>query len=72
MVDIYFIDDKIDEELYKRKSNEYKEIIKNLEGQLNTLELSDAERLETVSHLLNLSRTAYKLFENADYVEKEN
>ena len=38
--------------------------------QLGTFELSANTHLETISHLLELSKNAYNLFEAGDYEEK--
>ncbi|MDB5181066.1 MAG: hypothetical protein JWO54_829 [Candidatus Saccharibacteria bacterium] len=60
------LDDKISEILYEMKSTEYQTIITNLRTQASTFELSDSDRLETVSHLLEVSKNAYKIFSKVD------
>ena len=55
---------------YERKSNEYNKSIQNLQTQLSSFELSGSTRLETVSHLLELSKNAHNLFKSADAREK--
>ncbi len=64
------IDEKIDEDLYKRKTEDYKQTIKKHKTQLNSFELSSVDQVETVSHLLEVSKNAHKLFKIADYQEK--
>ena len=66
------LDGKIIDSLYERKSSEYQAVILNLETQISTFELSDDGRLETVSHLLDVSKNAYKIFLEADYIGKRN
>lgn len=65
-----YVDEKIDETFHIRKSEEYKESIKKLKTQLSTFETSNNSRLETVSHLLELSRNAHNLFKSGDYNQK--
>jgi site-specific DNA recombinase len=65
-----YVDKKIDETMYQRKSNEYGESIKKLETHLSTIELSDSATLETASHLLNVANAAYNIFKSGDYLEK--
>lgn len=65
-----YIDGNIESNFYERKSSEYKELIKMHQTQLGTFELSANTHLETISHLLELSKNAYNLFEAGDYEEK--
>ena len=64
------LDGKIDNELYDRKSLEYRNNIENLKTQLSTLELSGIVDIQSVSNLLNVSKNAYKTFQKADIHEK--
>lgn len=64
------LDEKIDSDFYNRKSDEYKQSIRNLRTQLDTFELLPTDRLKTVSDLLELSKNAHKLFQVGDYLEK--
>ena len=45
-------------------------LLKKLETHLATIELSDSSKLETISRLLNVANTAYKIFKSGDYLEK--
>lgn len=65
-----YIDQKIDESFYTHKANQYREIIANLKPQVDALELSDSNHIETVSSLLEISKTAHKTFLEADYKDK--
>ena len=65
-----YADEMIDATFYERKSNEYKESVKNLQAQLSAFELSSCTRLETISHLLELSKNAHNLFKSANVTEK--
>jgi site-specific DNA recombinase len=64
------IDGKIDEDFYIRKSKDYKDSIDKLKTELSTFELSDNNRLETVSHLLEVAKNAHKIFVESDYLGK--
>jgi DNA invertase Pin-like site-specific DNA recombinase len=64
------LDGKIDDNLYNRKTNEYRESIENLKTQLATFELSETNRFDTVSHLLEVSKNAHKIFSETDYLGK--
>ncbi len=64
------LDGKIDEALYTRKTNEYQSSITNLNAQLSTFELSSNDRLETVSHLLEVSKNAHNIFISSDSIGK--
>ena len=63
-------DGKMEDSLYDRKTIEYQNSIKNLQTQLSTFELSESDRYETVSHLLDVSKNAYKIFSEQDYLGK--
>lgn len=65
-----FVDGNIEAGFYERKTNEYKESIKTLQVQLGTFELSPAAHMETISHLLELSKNAHSLFKSGDHKEK--
>jgi site-specific DNA recombinase len=65
-----YIDGKVDEALYDRKTKEYRSSIESLSTQISTFELSEADRYETVSHLLEVSKNAHKIFEESDYIGK--
>jgi len=64
------LDGKVKEELYARKSKEYGNSIASLKTQLSTFELSSFNRYETVSHLLEVSKNAHKIFAETDYLGK--
>lgn len=64
------LDEKIENDLYERKTNEYQASIENLKAQLDTFELSESNRYETVSHLLTVSKNAHKIFLESDYLGK--
>ena len=64
------LDAKIDNSLYERKTKEYQSSIQNLKTQLATFELSKDDRLETVSHLLEVSKNAHQIFKSSDYLGK--
>lgn len=65
-----YLDGKIDESLYERKSKEYQSSLVNLKTQQSTFELSEFDRYETVSHLLEVSKNAHKTFSKLDYLGK--
>src|SRR5690606_18654286 len=65
-----YLDGKVDETLYDRKSKEYRTMIDKLKTQISTFELSENDRYETVSHLLEVSKNAHRIFEEADYIGK--
>ena len=65
-----FLDERIPESLYDRKSKEYQGTITNLKTQLSTFKLTGNNRYETVSHLLEVSRNAHKMFSKLDYLGK--
>lgn len=65
-----YLDGKIDENLYERKTKEYQSSLVNLKTQLSTFELSNFDRYETVSHLLEVARNGYKTFSKLDYLGK--
>lgn len=64
------LDGKIDDDLYERKTAEYSKSIEKLKTQLSTFELSEFDRYETVSHLLEVSKNAHKIFSETDYLGK--
>ena len=65
------LDGKIDDNLYERKTTEYRDSAENLKTQLTTFELSETNRFDTVSHLLEVSRDAHKIFSETDYLGKQ-
>lgn len=65
-----YLDGKVDETLYDRKSKAYRTMVDNLNTQISTFELSETDRYETVSHLLEVSRNAHKVFKGSDYLGK--
>ncbi|OGL22456.1 hypothetical protein A2707_03980 [Candidatus Saccharibacteria bacterium RIFCSPHIGHO2_01_FULL_45_15] len=67
-----YLDDKITEELYKRKSDEYRTNQKKLQRQRDNIELVDDEYFGTVFHLLNLAKNAPKLFQKANIEQKRS
>ena len=62
-----YLDDKIPEELYRRKFDEFSEIKRKLETRREKFELIEKETFLTISHLLKLSKDAPKLFKKADF-----
>ena len=64
------LDGKIDDNLYERKTAEYQASIANLKTQLSTFELSESDRYETVSNLLDVAKNAHKIFVGQDYLGK--
>ena len=67
-----YLDDKITEELYQRKSDEYRANQKKLQRQRDNIELVDDEYFGTVFHLLNLAKSAPKLFQKANIEQKRS
>ncbi len=67
-----FIDKAIDEEIYKRKTAEYKESKLALEKQLATFELGIDKKYASVSHLLEISRKAPESFKTANFEQKRS
>lgn len=65
-----YLDERIADSLYDRKSKEYQNIVASLRAQISTIELSENNRYETVSHLLEVSKNAHKVFEKLDYLGK--
>jgi site-specific DNA recombinase len=61
-----YLDDKIPEELYRRKFDEFSEIKQKLEIRREKFELIEKDTFSTISHLLKLSKDAPKLFKKAD------
>ncbi len=67
-----YLDDKITEELYQRKSEEYRANQKKLQRQRDNIELIDDEHFGTVFRLLNLAKSAPKLFQKANIEQKRS
>ena len=67
-----YLDEKIPEELYKRKFEEYRNLQKSLQNKRINIEQIEDDYYGTVSHLLKLSRDAPMLFEKADNVQKRS
>lgn len=67
-----YLDDKIPEDLYKRKFEEFRNSQKNLQNKRINIEQIDDEYYGSVTHLLKLSRAAPKLFEEADIEQKRS
>ncbi len=67
-----YLDDKITEVLYQRKSDEYRENQKKLQRQRDNIELIDDGYFGTVFHLLNLAKSAPKLFQKANIEQKRS
>jgi site-specific DNA recombinase len=66
----HYLDGKVDESLYNRKTEEYRSAVENLKTQKSTFELSTFDRYETVSHLLEVSKNSHRIFEKLDYLGK--
>lgn len=62
-----YLDEKIPEDLYRRKFDEFTEAKQKLETRRNNFELIEKDTFETISHLLRLSKNAPKLFKKADF-----
>ena len=67
-----YLDEKIPEDLYKRKFNEFKSSQKSLQNKRLNIEQVEDDYYATVSHLLKLSKDAPTLFENADNEQKRS
>ena len=67
-----YLDDKIPEDLYKRKFEEFRVSQKKLQNKRINIEQIDDEYYGSVTHLLKLSRAAPKLFEEADIEQKRS
>lgn len=65
-----YLDEKIPEELYNRKFNEYRDKQKALRNKRENIELIEDNYYATVSHLLKLSKNAPKLFLRANHEQK--
>jgi hypothetical protein len=67
-----YLDEKIPEDLYQRKFNEYKSSQKSLQNKRLNIEQVEDDYYATVSHLLKLSKDAPILFERADNEQKRS
>jgi site-specific DNA recombinase len=67
-----YLDEKIPEELYQRKFDEYRSAQKKLQNKRINIEQIDDEYYGTVTHLLKLSKTAPKLFRKADIEQRRS
>lgn len=67
-----YLDEKIPEELYKRKFEEFRTKQKSLQNKRVNIEQVEDDYYGTVSHLLSLSRNAVKLFEKANPEQKRS
>lgn len=65
-----YLDEKIPEDLYKRKSEEYRQKQRNLQFKREKIELVDDDYFATISHLLTVGKDAKKLFIKADIQQK--
>lgn len=65
-----YFDDKITENLYARKSNEYRIKQKKLQRQRDNIELVDDEYFGIVFHLLSLDRNILQLYEKGAIEQK--
>ncbi len=65
-----YMDGDIDAEIYKAKSNEYKEKIQKIKNPKEIFELSVFERYKELSHLLSLANRAKSLFKKGTVEEK--
>lgn len=67
-----YLDEKIPEDLYKRKFEEFRAAQKKAQNKRLNIEQVEDEYYGTVSHLLKLSREAPKLFEKANHEQKRS
>ncbi len=67
-----YLDEKIPEDLYQRKFEEFREAQKSLQNKRLNIEQVEDDYYGTVNHLLNLSRNATKLFEKANPEQKRS
>ena len=67
-----YLDEKIPEDLYKRKFEEFRESQKSAQNKRINLEQIEDDYHLTVSHLLKLSKNAVKLFEAGDHEQKRS
>lgn len=67
-----YLDEKIPEQLYKRKFEEYKKNQKSLQNKRLNIEQVEDEYYGTVSHLLRLARDAPALFSEANNEQKRS
>ena len=67
-----YLDKKISEDVYMRKSNEYREKQKVYQFKRENIELIDDKYYATASHLLELAKNANSLFKSADIEQKRN
>jgi DNA invertase Pin-like site-specific DNA recombinase len=65
-----YLDEKIPEDLYKRKFEEFRESQKAAQNKRINIEQIEDDYYGTVSHLLRLSKNAVKLFEAGDHEQK--
>lgn len=65
-----YLDEKIPEELYKRKFEEYRNTQKKLQNKRINVEQVEDSYFATVNHLLRLARHAPQLFQKADHEQK--
>lgn len=67
-----YLDNKISEDFYTRKFEEFNTKIKLKEEQRESLELTNDEYYGTVSHLLSLSHNSQNLFKKANHEQKRS
>jgi site-specific DNA recombinase len=67
-----YLDEKIPEILYQRKFEEYRDSQKSIQNKRQNIEQVEDEYYATVSHLLELSKHAPKLFLRADNEQKRS
>lgn len=67
-----YLDEKIPEDLYQRKFDEYRNFQKSLQNKRLNIEQVEDDYYGTVSHLLKLSRDAPRLFKQADNLQKRS
>jgi site-specific DNA recombinase len=65
-----YLDEKIPEDLYKRKFEEYRASQKSLQNKRINVEQVEDEYYATVTHLLKLAKDAPRLLKIADYEQK--
>ncbi len=67
-----YLDEKIPEDLYNRKFEEYRKSQKSLQNKRQNIELIEEDYYGTVTHLLSLAKRLPELFQVADINEKRN
>ncbi len=67
-----YLDEKISEELYNKKFEEYRSKVKLLQERRLNIELTEDTYYSSVSHLLNLAKDAPKLFIKANQEQKRS